>query len=601
MIAIFFLYGLSFFILGLTILIYPKRDSSFRAARHLWLIAGFGIAHGINEWIDMFLMIYESNRDIVFWLEIARIITLPTSFLFLVCFGVIEISAYQRRFTPLKILPLVLAGAWLGIFIFSTNRFLGGDIWGRYLLCVPGAILTSYALLLNVPHFRKMKLHSIVRNTQLAAFTFFLYAILAGIVVKEANFFPASIIHHAAFRSLIGFPVQIARALCAFMIAFSMMGVLRVFHWERVRALQESEHRVRTIASATPIILFLTDRTGIITFAEGRSLDQTRLERRDIVGKNILAVFPDDPKIQVDCQEALSGKEVLSRFQIQEQVFEACYSPVHDAEGDVSGMIGVAIDVTSRVKAQIALQEYREELLKTRRLTELGTMSETMSQQIYEPMRVTHLLLQRLLASFAEKNAPEDCVNTAKKGAAELSQALAALERFRHTAQLADSDQPELVDMYLLVRRMMAVFAESAKQKKFQIIGKNLDQAFPLSISLRELEQVFYILIQNALDAADDKKSETLTIQCETYADQLKIQFIDTCRGYPSETLPHLFEPFHPDVEGRDTTGMGLAVAQRIVQTHGGTLSAQSRVETGTMFTLTLPIRPFEGNYQCQQ
>jgi PAS domain S-box-containing protein len=598
MIAVFFIYGLSFFILGLSILLYPRKNSSFRTARSLWMIAGFGIAHGTNEWIDMFMMIYPNH---VAGLEIARMVTLPSSFLFLVCFGAVEIAAFRPKFTSLKILPFVLAGAWLGIFIFSTNRFFWGDIWARYLLCVPGVMLTSYVLLLNVPQFRDMKLHRIVSHTQLAAITFFLYAILAGVIVKEANFFPASYINYSVFQRLIGFPVQIARALCAFTIAFSMLGVLRVFHWERVNALQESEHRVRTIASATPIILFLTDKNGTLTFAEGKALDRIHLDRQDITGKNILEVFPDDSQIHEDCQEALSGKEMLSRFHLQEQVFEACYSPVRDAEGDVSGMIGVAIDVTSRVKAQRALQEYREELLKTRRLAELGTMSETVAQQIYDPLRITHLLLQRLLVNFAEKNAPEECVNTARKGAAELSQALAALERFRQTAQLADSDQPELVDMYLLVRRMMAVFAESAKRVHLQIIGKNVDQVFPLSISLRELEQVFFILIQNALDVADSEKSETLTIQCEAYSDQLKIQFIDTCRGFSPEKLPRLFEPFHPDEQDQEETGIGLAVAQRIVQANEGTLTVQGQVETGTTFTLTLPIQPFEGNYQCNQ
>jgi len=250
--VVFFIYGLSFFILGLSILIYPKRGSSFRTARNLWLIAGFGLAHGINEWIDMFMMIYESNENIVLWLEITRMVTLPGSFLFLVCFGVVEIAAYRRKFTSLKFLPVVLAGVWLGIFIFSTNRFFWGDIWARYLLCVPGAMLTSYVLLLIVPQFRNMKLYRIVRNTQLAAFTFFLYAILAGLIVKEANFFPASYLNYSAFQSRFGFPVQIARTLCVFTVAFSMLGVLRVFHWERVNALQESEHRVRTIASTTP-------------------------------------------------------------------------------------------------------------------------------------------------------------------------------------------------------------------------------------------------------------------------------------------------------------------------------------------------------------
>ncbi|MHC4346695.1 MAG: hypothetical protein ACYSUP_18660, partial [Planctomycetota bacterium] len=55
MIFVWFVYGLAFFCLGLIIVIYPKKGSFFRLAEHIWWIAGFGILHGINEWLDMFI------------------------------------------------------------------------------------------------------------------------------------------------------------------------------------------------------------------------------------------------------------------------------------------------------------------------------------------------------------------------------------------------------------------------------------------------------------------------------------------------------------------------------------------------------------------
>ena len=65
--------------------------------------------------------------------------------------------------------------------------------------------------------------------------------------------------------------------------------------------------------------------------------------------------------------------------------------------------------------------------------------------------------------------------------------------------------------------------------------------------------------------------------------------------GIPREDLPHIFEPFRrgSNVVGRiGGTGIGLASAQRIVESHGGTLSAQSRPGKGSTFTIRLPIRP---------
>ena len=57
MILVWFIYGLAFFVLGLVILIYPKKGSKFDLARHIWLVGVFGIVHGVNEWLDMFMAI----------------------------------------------------------------------------------------------------------------------------------------------------------------------------------------------------------------------------------------------------------------------------------------------------------------------------------------------------------------------------------------------------------------------------------------------------------------------------------------------------------------------------------------------------------------
>ena len=52
MIFIWFIYGLAFFVLGLVIVIYPKKPSMFKLANHIWLIAGFGLRHGGRETSD---------------------------------------------------------------------------------------------------------------------------------------------------------------------------------------------------------------------------------------------------------------------------------------------------------------------------------------------------------------------------------------------------------------------------------------------------------------------------------------------------------------------------------------------------------------------
>jgi signal transduction histidine kinase len=66
MMFIWFVYGLAFFTLGLVIIVYPKRSSAFKLANYIWLMAGFGILHGINEWLDMFINLGEKEIELEF-------------------------------------------------------------------------------------------------------------------------------------------------------------------------------------------------------------------------------------------------------------------------------------------------------------------------------------------------------------------------------------------------------------------------------------------------------------------------------------------------------------------------------------------------------
>lgn len=249
MIFVWFIYGLAFFTLGLAIIVYPKKGSAFKLANYLWLIAGFGIVHGVNEWVDMFIGIGEPFP--LQALKIIRMITLAGSFLFLLRFGTKVIVETKKKYRFLEILPVVLFIIWAVILVSSKQRFLTGDITARYLLCVPGTFLTALALFLQIPQFKKTGLNSIVRNLLLAAVTFVLYGVLAGVVVKKANFFAANFLNYDTFQNAFGVPVQIFRAVCAIVMAFSTTYILSVFRWETLQAQKELDKYRREMEKKT--------------------------------------------------------------------------------------------------------------------------------------------------------------------------------------------------------------------------------------------------------------------------------------------------------------------------------------------------------------
>ena len=82
MITVYFLYGLAFFALGLTMALARRRRSDFRFVKAIGALAAFGLLHGLHEWLEMFQLIgVFPGRWQSLWFEAGRVILLAASFL----------------------------------------------------------------------------------------------------------------------------------------------------------------------------------------------------------------------------------------------------------------------------------------------------------------------------------------------------------------------------------------------------------------------------------------------------------------------------------------------------------------------------------------
>ncbi|MBW8036637.1 MAG: sensor domain-containing diguanylate cyclase, partial [Planctomycetes bacterium] len=138
--VVFFIYGLAFFILGFAILLYPKKDSSFDLSKYIKFVAFFGILHGINEWLDLFILIEHLANPLP--LKIIRMGTLPVSFIFLVHFGSKVLGSRSSSPNIYRFLTVILSLIWAVVFLAGPRTMLMWDVWSRYILGIPGAFLT---------------------------------------------------------------------------------------------------------------------------------------------------------------------------------------------------------------------------------------------------------------------------------------------------------------------------------------------------------------------------------------------------------------------------------------------------------------------------
>jgi signal transduction histidine kinase len=120
----------------------------------------------------------------------------------------------------------------------------------------------------------------------------------------------------------------------------------------------------------------------------------------------------------------------------------------------------------------------------------------------------------------------------------------------------------------------------------------DLDDLPPLGADSAGLHQAVLNLLNNALDAVEPKRGVvTVRSKYDSVHRNVMIEVIDNGSGIEPERLEEIFKPFY-SFKGQQGTGLGLAVAKKIVEEHHGAISVSSTLGEGTTFTITLPTMP---------
>ena len=110
---------------------------------------------------------------------------------------------------------------------------------------------------------------------------------------------------------------------------------------------QVAEDRLHAVLAHVPLVLFTTDQQGVVTFAVGRGLAALGIRGAQLVGHAIEALA-QQPEIVAAVRAALLGEVTTVLVQADSRLFETRYAPLIDDSGTISGVIGVALDVTER-------------------------------------------------------------------------------------------------------------------------------------------------------------------------------------------------------------------------------------------------------------
>ena len=123
--------------------------------------------------------------------------------------------------------------------------------------------------------------------------------------------------------------------------------------------LRTSEDRLHAVVATAPVALFALDRDGVFTLSEGSALGALGLRSGEVLGHSVFEIYRDNPDILMNVRRALDGEELRALARVGQSAFETLYVPQREQE-TVTGVIGIALDVTERVRQDQALKEQLE-------------------------------------------------------------------------------------------------------------------------------------------------------------------------------------------------------------------------------------------------
>jgi PAS domain S-box-containing protein len=340
------------------------------------------------------------------------------------------------------------------------------------------------------------------------------------------------------------------------------------------------------IIDIMPDSLILTDNQGIILRVNNSFLKLTGCSPDELNGKSFFNFFIDEQQGGL-ALAALKKDKKLEDFEASFMVksgeirmIEFAGSAVESKQGQNLGFTCVVHDITEQKQMQ-------EQLIKTERLASVGEAATMVGHDLANPLQYIRNATY-LAKGVIQNSQPSSFV-------ADMAKAQKMLAIIEENLAYADNIVLDLKD-YTIDRKPLrspadinVLINEILRYLKIPegvAIKRQFKQVPLLRVDANQLKRVFQNLVENAVDAMD--QNGTLTITTREADSFVEVALKDTGKGIPEEINAQLFKPFFTTkIKGM---GIGLAICQKFVQAHNGTITVKSERDIGSTFTVRLPI-----------
>jgi len=368
----------------------------------------------------------------------------------------------------------------------------------------------------------------------------------------------------------------------AIILLLGMAGVVSLFwaqSYSRSRKLlQDSRAFAAEMVANLPEGIIATDPSRTITFINPIAQEMLRLAPSESIGKSAKTLLPaslNELMETVASSKSAVEKELsLPDRQGAELTVSVCVTDIFSEDGDYVGTMFILRDLTQIRRLQDMVQ-------KQEKLAAIGNLAAGVAHEVRNPLSSIKGYATYFASLFAE--------DSEKKKAAEVM--TAEVDRLnRVISELLEISRPSdlkrrKTDLCFLLRSSLRLVQQDTESAGVTVQSDCTETLEPIMVDPDRITQALINLYINAIQAMPDGGKLAVSLQEREAGIELTVA--DTGTGMTDETKKKIFDPYY--TTKNTGTGLGLAVVQKVIESHGGAIKVDSEINNGTRFTIFLP------------
>ncbi|HEY5551475.1 MAG TPA: PAS domain S-box protein [Opitutaceae bacterium] len=361
---------------------------------------------------------------------------------------------------------------------------------------------------------------------------------------------------------------------------------------------KKNEERIREqaeIIDQSPVAVIIADLEHRVTYCNKGAIELYGLRREELVGRTADEIFTAETmeKLGPGREATFAAGEWTGDVPIVTKGGRRVHAQFHmslinDAAGRPRARLSIAIDISERKRLE-------EQFLRSQRFEAIGTLAGGVAHDLNNTLAPIMMGVEMLRDQLpGEAQVFEMILDSAKRGA--------DMVRLLLTYAKGSEGERAAIPPAMLLKEIGHLMKGSFP-KSIKIVVR-CDSNLPSVLGdATQLHQVLLNLCVNARDAMPEGGTLTLEAQCQDLESSsagappdlnpgryVVLQVRDTGTGIPAEIMDRIMDPFFTTKDPEKGTGLGLSTVVGIVKGHGGYIQVQSKMGSGSTFTVFLPV-----------